>query len=203
MSKGETTKTAILERASKLASAIGLEALTIGNLAAAMEMSKSGLFAHFGSKENLQLEVLRYSARCFLDDVVRPAFQQAPGEPRVLAIFEYWLRWVKANQLEGGCLFIQSATEFDDQPGPVRDCLEYSQREWLDGLAESARRAVAINHFRSDLDAEQFAFEFYALLLGYHNSQRMLRDPRSEDRVRKAIAGLLAQSRHPDYHPES
>ena len=195
MTKGEDTKRAILERASQLASRIGLEALTIGRLAKETGLSKSGLFAHFGAKETLQIEVLEFTALDYRDKVVRPAFQEAAGEPRIVALFEHWLAWVKANALEGGCLFIQSATEFDDQPGAVRDCLEMWQRRWLEGLAEAARRAIDAGHFKPDLDCDGFAFEYYALLLGYHNSQRMLRDPRAEDFVRRAIDDLLARCR--------
>ncbi len=195
MSKGESTKQAILERASQLASRTGLEALSIGTLAAEMGMSKSGLFAHFGSKEALQVLTLEHTACVFRDEVVKAAFQQPDGEPRIQALFENWLIWVKANAMEGGCLFIQSSTEFDDQPGPVRDCMESWQRRWLDGLAESARRAITAGHFRKGLDTDLFAFEFYALLLGYHNSQRMLQDPRSETFVRAAMADLLSRSR--------
>ncbi len=195
MTKGEDTKQAVLRRASKLASRIGLEALTIGRLADEVGMSKSGLFSHFGAKETLQVAVLEFTALDYRDGVVRPAFREPAGEPRIRALFENWLKWVKANALEGGCLFVQSATEFDDRSGPVRDCLEQWQRRWLDGLAESARRAAEAGHFRADLDCDRFAFEYYALLLGYHNAQRMLRDPRAEDHVRASIDELLARCR--------
>ena len=195
MTKGEDTKRAILERAAQLASQIGLEALTIGRLASETGLSKSGLFAHFGAKETLQVQTLEYAAEDFSEQVVRPAFRRPAGEPRIAALFENWLAWVKVNALEGGCLFIQAATEFDDQPGAVRDCLEIQQRRWLDGLAESARRAVAAGHFQETLDCDRFAFEFYALLLGYHNQQRMLHDPRSEEFLRQAIGGLMARCR--------
>ena len=194
MSKGEDTRTAILERAASLASRIGLQALSIASLAKDLEMSKSGLFAHFGSKETLQVRTLEHTALRFRDDVVRPAFQEPAGEPRVRALFENWLAWASANTMEG-CLFIQSSTEFDDQPGPVRDTMLRWQRVWLDGLAESARRAIAVGHFRDDLDPDHFAFEFYALLLGYHNSQQMLRDPRSEAFLRSSMDGLLSRCR--------
>ncbi|MFH1842080.1 MAG: TetR/AcrR family transcriptional regulator [bacterium] len=196
MNKGHDTKHSILVMATRLASRIGLQALTIGRLATEMDMSKSGLFAHFGSKESLQLELLQFIAANFLGEVVRPAFLASPGEPRIQRLFENWLDWVKVNHIEGGCPFVQATTEFDDQPGPLRDCLEETQKIWLDGLAESARRAQVMGHFRSDLDPEQFAFEFYSLLLGYHHAFRMLRDPRAEDHVRVSIAKLLKTS-HP------
>lgn len=195
MTKGEDTKRTILEHASQLAAQIGLEALTIGRLATETGLSKSGLFAHFGSKEALQVQTLEFTALDYRDQVVRPAFREEAGEPRIVALFENWLAWVKANALEGGCLFIQSATEFDDQPGAVRDYMESMQRRWLDGLAETAQRAIEAGHFRADLDCDRFAFEFYSMLLGYHNSQRMLRDPRSETFVRQAIGELLTRCR--------
>lgn len=195
MTKGEDTKRAILERASQLASRIGLETLTIGRLASEMGLSKSGLFAHFGSKEALQVQVLEFTALDYRDKVMRPAFQQEAGVPRLQALFENWLSWVKANALEGGCLFVQAATELDDQPGAPRDSMEKWQRLWLESLAEAARRAIAVGHFRADLNCDQFAFEFNSLLFGYHNSQRMLKDPRSEDFAREAVAELMAKSR--------
>jgi AcrR family transcriptional regulator len=194
MKKGERTKQTILEQATSLASRIGLEALSIGRLAEELDMSKSGIFAHFGSKESLQMEVLQFAAESFVELVVRPSFQAPRGEPRIQALFQNWLIWAKTTQHRSGCLFVQAATEFDDQPGPIRDALEKLQREWLGGLVESARRAQAEGHFRQDLDPEQFAFELYALLLGYHNSYRLLNDPQAEARVRAAVEDLLQRS---------
>lgn len=196
MTKGEDTKRAILERASQLASRMGLETLTIGRLAAEMGLSKSGLFAHFGSKEALQVQVLEYTAQDFRDVVVRPAFQEPVGVPRLEALFENWLVWVKSNAMEGGgCLFVQAAAELDDQPGAPRDSMEAWQKLWRDTLAEAARRAVEVGHLRADLDCDRFAFELNAVLFGYHNSQRMLRDPRSEEFARAAVAELLDKNR--------
>lgn len=194
MTKGEDTKHAILERAAQLSSRIGLEALTIGRLSAELGLSKSGLFAHFGSKEALQVQILEFQALQYRAVVVRPSFREPVGVPRLQALFENWLKWVKINNLEGGCLFVQTATELDDQPGAPRDSMETWQRMWLEALAEAARRAVEIGHFRTDLNCDQFAFEFNAILFGYHNSQRMLKDPRSEDFARAAIHELLAKS---------
>ncbi len=194
MTKGEDTKRAILERAAQLSSRIGLEALTIGRLSTELGLSKSGLFAHFGAKEALQVQILEFQALQYRDVVVRPSFQEPVGVPRLKALFENWLNWVKVNNLESGCLFVQAATELDDQPGAPRDSMETWQRMWLDALAEAARRAVEVGHFRADLNCDQFAFEFNAILFGYHNSQRMLRDSRSEDFARAAITELLAKS---------
>ncbi|MDX2475617.1 MAG: TetR/AcrR family transcriptional regulator [Candidatus Krumholzibacteria bacterium] len=195
MTKGEDTKQAILERASQLASRIGLETLTIGHLAAEMGLSKSGLFAHFGSKEALEVQVLDFTGQDYRDKVVVPAFKKDPGLPRIQALFDNWLDWVRINTHEGGCLFVQAATELDDRPGRPRDYMVKWQQLWFETLAEAARRAIAEGHLREDLDCDQFAFQFNAILFGYHNSQRMLKDPRAEGYARTAIAGLLAQSR--------
>ena len=195
MTKGDDTKQAILERASQLASRIGLETLTIGRLATEMGLSKSGLFSHFGSKEALEVQVLEFTAQDYRAKVVVPAFKKEPGLPRLQALFDNWLDWVMINTQEGGCLFVQAATELDDRPGMPRDYMEKWQQLWFETLAEAARRAIAEGHLRVDLDCDQFAFQFNAILFGYHNSQRMLKDPRAEGYARAAIAGLLAQSR--------
>jgi len=195
MSKGEDTKQAILKHAASLASRVGLEALTIGRLAGDLDMSKSGLFAHFGSKEALQLAVLEHAAEEFRNLVVRPAFTAPAGEPRLRGLFEHWLKWVEATQYEGGCLFMQASAEYDDQPGVIRDSLVAIQKTWVDGIAEAARRAVAVGHFRKDLDPDQFAFEFYSILVGYHNVRRLLRDPRAEAHLGETIDKLLDRSR--------
>ncbi len=195
MTKGEDTKQAILERASQLASRIGLETLTIGRLATEMGLSKSGLFSHFGSKEALEVQVLEFTAQDYRAKVVVPAFQMKPGLPRIQALFDNWLDWVTINTQEGGCLFVQAATELDDRPGMPRDYMEKWQQLWFETLAEAARRAINEGHLRADLDCDQFAFQFNAILFGYHNSQRMLKDPRAEGYARAAIAGLLAHSR--------
>jgi AcrR family transcriptional regulator len=194
MGKGEQTKQTILEYATSLASRIGLEALSIGRLASDLDMSKSGLFAHFGSKEALQLAVLEHAAESFLELVVKPAFKAEPGEPRIQGLFENWLYWAQSTQYEGGCIFVQASTEYDDQPGPIRDFLVAIQKRWVDGLAESARRARAVGHFRKDLDPEQFAFEFYSILVGYHNMRRLLRDPHADAHLRQSIQNLLNRS---------
>jgi len=138
MSKGEQTRDAILDIALAKASQVGLGALSIGELAKEAGMSKSGLFAHFDSKENLQLEVMKSAAQRFIDQIVTPALRAPRGEPRVRALFENWFRWAKDSKLPGGCLFIAAATELDDQPGPLRDFLVGSQRDWLSTFAQAA-----------------------------------------------------------------
>jgi AcrR family transcriptional regulator len=196
MSKGDETRQAILDRAVGLASAVGLDGLTIGRLAGELELSKSGLFAHFQSKEALQVQVLEAAAARFVEVVLKPALQAPRGEPRVRALFERWLAWPKAVPQPGGCLFVAASIELDDKPGPARDVLVKLQQDWLDVLAVAVRTAVAEGHFRKSTDAEQFAFELYAMMLMCHHATRLLRDPTAGGRARRAFDNLLARSRH-------
>jgi AcrR family transcriptional regulator len=195
MSKGEETREAILEVALASASTTGLSALSIGELAREVGMSKSGLFAHFESKENLQLDILRAATSQYIDLVVAPALRQPRGEPRVRALFENWFAWSSASRLPGGCLFIAAASEFDDQPGPVRDYLVSSQRDWLAVLSQAARIAVDEGHFRPDLDTEQFAHDIYSIILAYHHFSRLLRLPDARERALRAFEQLVESAR--------
>lgn len=195
MSKGEETRAAILERAFASASRVGLEGLTIGGLADEVGLSKSGLFAHFDSKEALQLQVLETAAERFVETVVAPALKAPRGEPRVRALFERWMDWEEAAFQPGGCIFIATANELDDRPGPVRDRLVALQEDWLEALATAARIAVSEGHFREDLDARQFAYDLYALILAYHHFSRLLHDPAAEERARSSFEALLAGCR--------
>ena len=195
MNKGEATRAAILDDALSLASQVGLEGLSIGELAKRSAMSKSGLFAHFASKENLQIEVLKVAAARFVETVVMPAIRKPRGEPRVQALFDNWLRWSRADFSPGGCLFIAASTELDDRPGPARDFLVASQRAVMATVAKAVKIAVEEGHFRADLDAEQFAWETYSIFLAFHHFTRLLRSPHAERRARRAFAGLLERSR--------
>lgn len=194
MGKGIATRSHIVAKASDLATRVGLGGLSIGSLASEIGMSKSGLFAHFGSKEALQIQVLEGEAERFKELVIRPALSSPPGEPRIRALFERWFDWDTQTNRKG-CLFVQSASELDDQPGPVRDVLEQQQRDWMDFLAEAARRAKGEGHFASGSDSRQFAFEFNALAMGFHHAARMMRDVDAEKRVRTAFATLLDRHR--------
>lgn len=199
MRKGELTHQAILERAIRLASRVGLEGLSIGGLADELSLSKSGLFAHFKSKTALQVEVLEAATTMFTERVVRPALAQPRGEPRVRALFDGWLTWDRDTVLEGGCIFVAASVELDDSPGPARDALVQSQRDWLDCLAQAARIAVAEGHFRKDLDVEQFAHDEYAVMLGFHHAKRLMQDPKAEARARRAFEALVAAARAPSH----
>lgn len=196
MSKGDDTRERILDRAFRMASRNGLEGLSIGALATSLAMSKSGLFAHFGSKEELQLEVLRDAARRFEDTVLRPAFRAPRGTPRIRHLLENWVRWANSSEA-AGCVFVTAAVELDDKTGRTRDFVVEAQRQLLDAIARSATIAIDVGHFRHDLDGKQFAFEIYALLLGYHHAKRLLRDPRAEDALRAGFNRLLADATAP------
>ena len=197
MSKGDDTRERILDRAFRMASRDGLEGLSIGGLAEALAMSKSGLFAHFGSKEELQVEILRAAARRFEDGVVRPAFRAPRGTPRIRQLFENWIRWATSPEAAGGCLFVTAAVELDDRAGRPRDFLVETQRQVHEAFARSARMAIDVGHFRKDLDCRQFAFELYGLLLGYHHAKRLFRDPGAEAALRSGFERLLADAAAP------
>lgn len=199
MGKGALTRQAILERAVGLASAVGLEGLTIGRLADELTLSKSGLFAHFGSKEALQVQVLERAAERFIDVVVRPALRAPRGEPRVRALFEKWSTWPEAVPQAGGCIFVAASAELDDRPGPARDLLVKLQKDWLDTLAGAVRIAVAEGHFKRAVDPDQFAFEMYAIMLMGHQASRLLRDRKAGERTRRAFDALLAAARTPSH----
>jgi AcrR family transcriptional regulator len=194
VSKGDETRERILAQALAMASRDGLEGLSIGNLAEALGMSKSGLFAHFGSKEDLQIEVLRAAARRFEDSVVRPSFRAPRGTPRIRQLFENWLRWANSPDVAGGCLFVTAAVELDDRPGRPRDFLVETEKQLQDALTRAAMLAVEVGHFRKALDCRQFAFEIHGLLLGYHHAKRLLREPRAEAAARTGFDRLLADA---------
>lgn len=194
MSKGAETRQAILARAFELATVVGVSGLSIGRLAEATGLSKSGLFAHFGSKESLEVAVVEEASRQFVQEVMVPALRKPRGEPRVEALFENWLAW---GTRPGGCFFVGASAELDDRPGPPRDALVQACKDWIDELATAARIAVSERHFRADLDADQFAFELYSIMLGAHTFSRFLRSSTALDRARKAFDDLLAAARVP------
>lgn len=195
MGKGADTRDRILEQAVRLASRDGLEGLTIGTLSSELGLSKSGLFAHFGSKDELQLQVLQAAVERFEEVVIRPALRAPRGEPRIRAVFENWLVWADEESMPGGCPIVAASVEFDDRPGPQRDFLALAHRRRFDFMAKAARLAVEAGHFRADVDPEQFAFEMDAIVLGHHHTHRMLRDPKAGERARTAFERVLASYR--------
>ena len=192
MSKGEETRQAILDRAFELANVVGVTGLSIGRLAAATGLSKSGLIAHIGSKEALEGAVAEEAARQFVHAVLVPALREPRGEPRVRALFEHWLAW---GQRPGGCFFVGASAELDDRTGPARDALVRACKDWLDELAKAVRIAVREGHFRTDTDSEQLAFEIYGIMNSGHLFHRFLREPVALERTRKAFERLLASVR--------
>lgn len=195
MSKGAATRDRIIEHALASASVEGLEGISLGRMASELGMSKSGLFAHFASKEALQLDVLETASARFVEVVVRPAMAEPRGEPRVRSLFEHWMVWERHESLPGGCIFMHAAAELDDHPGPARDALVRWQGQWLDALAKAARLAVETGHFRPDLDPDLFAFQQLGLVLGYYHARRLLNDPRAEEHVRRAFDALVTAAR--------
>jgi AcrR family transcriptional regulator len=194
VSKGEETRQAILARAFELASVIGVSGVTIGRLAEETGLSKSGLFAHFGSKEALDVAIVEEAGRQFVQAVMVPALREPRGEPRVRALFENWIAWV---QRSGGCFFVGAAAELDDRPGPPRDALVRASRDWIDELAKAARIAVREGHFASGLDTDQFAFELDGIMLAFHQFSRFLREPDALSRTRAAFERLIASAQPP------
>jgi AcrR family transcriptional regulator len=193
MSKGQETKDRILSQAVDLASTLGLEGLSIGELAKATEMSKSGLFAHFESKEALQIEVLEAAKTEFAELVVKPAFREARGEPRVRSLFDRWMAWETLRS--GGCPFMAATFELDDRPGPVRDALEATQREWIVILTTAIHIAMDEGHFHPDIDADQLAYEIYGVFMAFHLYHRLLRDPDARSRAMDALEYLLRSAK--------
>ena len=191
--KGEQTKAAIVDTATRLASRDGLDSLTIGTLAAATGMSKSGLFARFGSREELQLAVLAHSEALFNEKVLEPAIRKPRGIPRLRALFANWLDWTESAELPGGCVMLGAAAEFDDRPGPVRDALVKSQRAWTGILKKAVRMAIDEGHLRPDTDLQQFVFECFGIALACHHHRRLLGDAHARDRAIAAHDDLIAR----------
>src|SRR5918993_4650783 len=191
--KGRQTRAAILDAALALASHIGLEGLSIGALAEVTGMSKSGVFAHFGSREELQISVVREYHAKFEEEVFRPAMAAPRGLPRLRALFERWLRRVSV-EIDSGCIYISGAVEFDDRPGPVRDALVTMVQTWQQALGRAIRAAIAEGHLSADTDPDQLLFEIHGLILALHHDARFLRHAGAEDRARAAFERLLASA---------
>lgn len=189
--KGRQTRAAILDAALALASHSGLEGLSIGALAEVTGMSKSGVFAHFGSRQALQISVVReYHAR-FEEEVFAPSMAAPRGLPRLRALFDRWLKRVSA-EIDSGCIYISGAVEFDDRPGPVRDALVTMVRTWQRALERAINASIAERHLRADCDPQQLLFELHGLVLALHHDARFLRNPGAEARARLAFERLVA-----------
>ncbi len=188
--KGQQTRAAILEAALGQASHMGLEGLSIGALAELTQMSKSGVFAHFGSREELQIAVIReYHAR-FEEEVFFPAVRAARGLPRLRALFDHWVRRVSV-EVDSGCIYISGAVEFDDRPGPVRDALADMVRAWQSALERAISLSIEAGHLRTDTDTLQMLFEVHGLILALHHDARFLRLPGAVERARKGFDRIV------------
>ena len=191
LQKGQQTRAAILDAALGLASHIGLEGLSIGALAEVMQMSKSGVFAHFGSREELQISVIREYHTRFEEEVFFPAVQAPRGLPRLRALFEHWIRRVSV-EVDSGCIYISGAVEFDDRPGPVRDALAQMVLAWHAALDRAIRIAVEAGDLQPQTDSTQVLFELHGLILALHHDARFLRIPGALDRARTGFERILA-----------
>jgi AcrR family transcriptional regulator len=189
--RGDATRASILRVAVDLASIEGLEALTVGRLATTLDMSKSGLFAHFGSKEELQLATVQAAREIFVEEVVEPALVAPPGLPRLRALCEAWLAHAERAASKGGCFFSQAAAEFDARPGPVRDRIAESLSEWLQGLEGAVRAAVDAGDLAKGTDAAQLAFELHAFEMAADSASQIFHDKKAFGRARAAIRARL------------
>jgi AcrR family transcriptional regulator len=188
--KGRQTRAAILDAALALASQMGLEGLSIGVLAEVTRMSKSGVFAHFGSREGLQISVVREYHAKFEEEVFNPSMRDARGLPRLRGLFDRWVRRV-AVEIDSGCIYISGAVEFDDRPGPVRDALVTMVQTWQAALERAIRIAIDEGHLRADTDPQQMLFEVHGLILALHHDARFLRHPGAVERARTAFERVL------------
>jgi AcrR family transcriptional regulator len=192
LQKGQQTRAVILDAALGLASHMGLEGLSIGALAEVAQMSKSGVFAHFGSREELQISVIREYHRKFEDEVFHPALREPRGLPRLRAMFERWVKRVSL-EMDSGCIYISGAVEFDDRPGPVRDALVEMVAAWREALSKAISLAVQEGQLRADTDATQMLFELYGLILVLHHDARFMRTPGTLERVHLAFDRVVGQ----------
>jgi AcrR family transcriptional regulator len=196
MRKGEMTRAAILDVALELASRDGLEGLTIGLLADRMNMSKSGVFAHFGSREDLQIDVLKLYHHRFEQEVFFPSVQESRGIERLKAMFARWVKRVSV-EIASGCIYISGAVEYDDRPGPIREELVAMVRAWQGALLRCVQQAIEIGDLKPGTDAEQMVYEMYGLILALHHDARFLRMPGSIERARAGFERLIQTYQNP------
>jgi AcrR family transcriptional regulator len=196
MRKGELTRAAILDVALDLASRDGLEGLTIGLLADKMNMSKSGVFAHFGSREDLQLEVLKLYHQRFEQEVFFPSVQEPRGIARLKSMYARWVKRVSV-EIASGCIYISGAVEYDDRAGPIREELVSMVQAWQGALLRCVQQAIEVGDFKSDTDADQLVYEMYGMILALHHDARFLRMPGSIDRAHVAFDRLIEHHQNP------
>lgn len=191
MSKGEATRERILDRAFLLAGRDGLQGLTIGALAFELRLSKSGLFSHFGSKEELQVAVLDVASSRFTERVLLPAFKAPRGLPRLERIFEQWIEWMTDSRMPGGCIFQQANAELDDRQGRPHDVLLEQQKNLVEALARTVQLAITEGHLSKHTDPRQVAFELEGIMMTMNVYLRLLKDRKAVDRARVAFKRLV------------
>ncbi len=189
--KGMHTRAMLLDAALALASELGLEGISIGALAEMVGMSKSGVFAHFGSREDLQIAIVQEYYQRFEQEVFYPALKAPRGLPRVRAMFGNWIQRV-TEEVQSGCIFISGAVEFDDREGAVRDALQRAVRSWLAAMYRAIEQAKEEGHLRPDTDAQQMVFETHGLILSVHYEARFLQEPHALDRIARGFERIVA-----------
>ncbi|RZJ57996.1 MAG: TetR/AcrR family transcriptional regulator [Acidovorax sp.] len=192
LQKGQQTKAAIVEAALGLATHIGLEGLSIGALADVTGMSKSGVFAHFGSREELQISVIREYHTRFEQEVFYPAMSAERGVARLSALFDNWMKRTSI-EIDSGCIYISGAVEFDDRTGPVRDALASSVLTWHAAMRRAIEQCKGLGELLMDTDAEQMLFEIHGLILALHYEARFLQTPGSMGRAVQGFHNILAR----------
>lgn len=194
--RGAETRRLILDEAMKIASVHGIQGITIGDLAKKVGMSKSGLFAHFENKDNLQLEILKLASEMFVNKVLLPAFEAPKGVPRIKAIFENWIEYLNDDStLPGGSVFISASFELDDRPGLLKDFVHKSQNDLILSIEKAVQIAIDCNHFKTSTNKSEFAWKFYSYVLGYHHFQRMLHNPKAKELIENGFNDLIKESK--------
>lgn len=196
MRKGEQTRAAIFDVALELASRNGLEGLTIGLLADRMNMSKSGVFAHFGSREDLQMEVLKLYHHRFEQEVFFPSVKEPRGLPRLESMFARWVKRVSV-EIASGCIYISGAVEYDDRPGPIREALVAMVRAWQGALLRAVQQSIDVGALQAGTDPQQLVYEMYGLILALHHDARFLRVPGALERANRGFVRLIENYRNP------
>ena len=193
--KSARTRSSILERAVDLASLEGLQGLTIGRLADELNMSKSGLFAHFGSKEELQLATVEAASKRYIAEIFTPALREPRGFPRLVAICRSWLAYVRGAVFPGGCFFAAASFEYDGRPGPVRDQIRTLMDDWIGALERAVRMAQDEGHLSRDVDPAQLAFELNALFFGANFAFHLRGDQSAIEKAERAALSRLESLR--------
>ncbi len=196
--RGLRTREAILARAVDIASVQGLEGLTVGTLAAKLKMSKSGLFAHFGSKEELQLATVDFARQIFIKEVTLPALTARKGMPRLWGLLERWMSLVEKQVFEGGCFFSAASFEFDSRRGVVRDRIAAIMHEWIAAITRAVYEAQKAGHLDRKVDPTRLAFEIHAISMGAHWAYQLLDDKQAYPRARTILLEKLRSVSTPE-----